>query len=226
MPKFDSPLGSKKIAGNPMREFDVPDETEMVPVMRQRGPSLHGPQPPVDINEAMAFRQRMMDSMAAEESDDSADFEKEVRAAREAKRTGVTRLNEGAKRRIEMLVGMTRTTREVDVDGNKFVFQTLRSKEMREAIMAASEFDNTVQSPFETRRQLLARSLVQIASVDVAQFVGSDSLEAKLLLIDDLDEALLDRLFKEYLTLAAESRSKFAIKTAEDVKELAEDLKK
>lgn len=225
MPKFDSPLGSKKIPGNQMREFDIPDETEMTPVMRQRGPSLHGPQPPVDINEAMAFRQRMMDSMA-EEPDDSADFEKEVRAAREAKRTGVTRLNEGAKRRIEMLVGMTRTIREVDVDGNKFVFQTLRSKEMREAIMAAAEFDNTVQSPFETRRQLLARSLVQVASVDVAQFVGSDSLEAKLLLIDDLDESLLDRLFTEYLTLAAESRSKFAIKNAEDVKGLAEDLKK
>ena len=157
---------------------------------------------------------------------DDLEIEKEIRAAREARRTGKERLNDGAKRRIEMLVGMTRSTREVDLEGNKFILQTLRSREMREAILAASEFDQTVQAPFEMRRQLLSRSLNQVAGVDVAQFVGSDSLDARLALIDDLDEALLNRLYDEYLLLARESREKFSVKTKDEVKELADDLKK
>jgi len=232
MPNFDSPLGSKKFAGQPMREFDVPDETGheyqteehagMNPVMRRRGPALHGPQPPVDINEAVAFQQRVQ----ASSQDDSIEIERQIREAREMRRSGKTRLNDGAKRRIEMLVGMTRSTREVMLGENAFVLQTLRSKEMREAIMIASEYDGTVQSPFEIRRQLLGRSLIQIAGVDVAQFVGTDSLEAKLQLIDDLDEALLNRLYDEYLELVKESRAKYAVKSSEEAQEVVEDLKK
>lgn len=231
MPKYDSPLGTKRIPGQPLREFDVPDESGydpgMAPVMRHRGPAMHGSQPPVNLNAAYDYQQQLNRQAVPDmQFNEDMEIEKEIRAAKEARRTGKERLNEGAKRRIEMLVGMTRSSREVDLEGNKFVLQTLRSHDMREAIMAASEFDNTVQSPFEIRRQLLARSLVQVAGVDIVQFVGSNSLDAKLALIDDLDEALLNRLYDEYLTLVKESREKFAIKNAEDVKELAEDLKK
>ena len=144
-----------------------------------------------------------------------------------AKMAGKERLNDGARRRIEILIGMTRTTREVDLlEGNVFILQTLRSKEMREAIMAAAEYDGTVQSPFEIRKQLLARSLVQVAGVEVAQFVGSNTLEARMALVDDLDESLLNRLFDEYQKMVDESRDKFALKTVADAQEVVEDLKK
>lgn len=229
MPNFDSPIGKKRFEGQQLKEFDVPDETgieypteeQQVPVMRMRGPAPHGPQPPIDINSAMAFQQRQGPS-----AEEMADFERQVREAREAKRTGKVRLNDAAKRRVEMLLGMTRTTRQADVGGNKYAFQTLRSEEMRQAIMAASEFDGTVQSPFEIRRQLLARSITHVAGLDIAQFVGSNDLAARLQLIDELDEALLNRLYDEYLEMVKESREKYAIRTDAEVKELVEDLKK
>jgi hypothetical protein len=221
MPKFDSALGSKSFVGQPMREFDVPDETDagMSTVMKRRGPSLHGPQDPVDIAEARAYEEKFMHA-------DAADIERQIRAAREDRASGRERINDGAKRRIEMLVGMTRSTRQVTVEDKVYVLQTLRSKEMREAMMEASVFDNTVQSPFEIRRQLLARSLTQIAGVDIEQFIGSRALDDKLSLIDALDEPLLNRLYSEYTTLITEARKRYAIKSEEDVKELAEDLKK
>jgi hypothetical protein len=234
MPNYDSPLGSKRFAGQPMKEYDIPDETghpyqnvehnNMDPVMRHRGPSMHGSQVPVDVNAAMAFQNRLQSESFPEDND--MEIERQIRVAREAKRTGKERLNDGAKRRIEMLIGMTRSSRQVDLEGNVFVLQTLLGKEMRDAITAAAEYDGTVQSPFEIRKQLLARSLIQVAGVDTAQFVGSNSLEAKLELIDDLPEALLGRLYDEYLLLAKESRDKFAIKSVEDAKEVSEDLKK
>jgi len=227
MPKYNSPLGNKQFDGQSLPEYDVPDETEQhgYPAMRQRGPAMHGSQPQVDVNAAIAYQNRLRE-LDAPAIDDSIEIEREIREAKEAKRTGRERLNDGARRRVEMLVGMTRSIREANLEGNVFVLQTLRSKEMREAIMAAAEFDGTVQSPFEIRRQLLARSLSSVAGVEVAQFVGSNSLDAKLQLIDDLDEALLNRLYSEYLLLVKESRDKFSVKTVEEAAQVAEDLKK
>jgi hypothetical protein len=224
MPKYDSPLGSKNINAPSLREFDVSDESEMQPIMRNQGPGLHGSQPPINLNAAYEFQQKL--NRQPTSFQDDMQLEREIKEAKVAKITGKERLNEGARRRIEMLVGMTRSTREVDLEGNKFLLQTLRSREMREAIMAASEYDNTVQSPFEVRRQLLARSLVQVAGIEVGQFLGTDALEARLALVDDLDEAPLNRLYSEYLSLVQDSREKFAIKTPEDAKEVVEDLKK
>ncbi len=204
MPNFSSPLGTKELQSQPMREYDVMDPT-------------------IDMNAINEFQNKPYDEDSIQKSIEE---EKKLRAAREARKSGKEPLTDGAKRRIEMLIGMTRSTREVDINGNMFAFQTLRSKEMREAIMAAAEFDGTVQSPFEIRRQLLGRSLTHVANVDVERFINSNTLEARLQLIDNLDEPLLNRLYDEYLKLTNEAKDKFAIKTETDVKEVSEDLKK
>ena len=200
MAEFNSPLGSKKFGGQQMRQFDIPDESGY-------------------SNESIKQLQQQMEQ-------DTTEIEKEIRAAKEAKRTGKERLNEGAKKRIEMLIGMIRTTKNVDIEGNEFVFQSLKSKEFRDAVMAAAVFDGTIQSPFEIRRQFLARSLTHVAGVEVEQFLGSVDFESKLAFIDQLDEALLNRLYDEYLSLAQEAKDKFSIKTDEEAAQVIEDLKK
>lgn len=214
MPEIKSPLGDRKFAGSNLREFDIPDEENYIqPPQRPRGA------PQLDENTFRDFQNKFREQ-------NPEDFEREIRAAREAKRTGRERLNDGAKKRIEMLVGMTRTTREFDIDGNIYVLQTLRSKDMREAITTASTFDGTIGSSWEIRRQLLSRSIVQIAGVDFDQFVGSTNLDDKLECIDSLHEALLNRIYTEYNLMVKEASDKYAIKTAEIAKEVVEDLKK
>lgn len=208
MPSFDSPISNKKFSSAPMRELDVPDETEH-----------HTHRQTIDEGSVREFQMRMQE-------EDPAEIERQIRAAKEARRLGKEKLNDGAKRRIEILLGMTRTTHKADINGTPFIFQSLKAKEMRDAIIAASEYDGTVQSPFEIRKQFLARSIVGIADVDIEQFIGSNTLESKLLFIEELDDALLTRLYDEYLTLAKEAREKFTIKTQEDAKEVVEDLKK
>ena len=146
--------------------------------------------------------------------------------AKEARRRGQDRLSDAARRRIEMLIGMTRGTRSFMLEGHQYALQTLKSGELREAILEAAKFDGTVESPFEIRKQLLARSLVQIAGVEVEQFLGSNSLEARLIFMDELDHYLLGRLYDEYLAMVQEARDKYAIKNETDAKEVVEDLKK
>lgn len=219
MPSFDSPLGKRKITSQPLREFDVPDESGQTFNVDEAIRS--GGLKQLNMDEISQFQAR-----ASQSEEDPGEFEREVKAAKEARRRGIERLNDGARRRIEMLIGMTRSTKTVVIEDNSYVFQTLKAKEMREAIMAASAFDGTVQSPFEVRKQLLARSLVQVGNIDIEQFIGSNSLDDKLLFIDELDDALLNRLYDEYIVLTKDAREKYAVKDEGQVKEVVGDLKK
>ena len=97
---------------------------------------------------------------------------------------------------------------------------------MRQAILDASQFDGTVQSPFEIRKQFLARSLVIVAGVPIDQFVGTSDFQARLDFIEEMDDQLLNRLMDEYSLLASESKQRYAIKKQEEVAEVIDDLKK
>lgn len=229
MAGFDSPIGKKKFSGSQMREFDIPDEggySEGPPMENGEPVVRRRPIPQVNADQIRDFQARMQREEMPVYEQDPAEIERQIRQSREEKRTGKLRLDAGAKRRIEMLVGMTRVTRTVELEGNVFVLKSLRSKEMRDALMFASEYDGTVQSPYEIRKQLLARSITQVAGVDIEQFLGSNEIEAKYEFVDLMDESLLNRLYKEYLILVREAGEKYAVKTEEDVKEIVNDLKK
>jgi hypothetical protein len=229
MASFDSPISRRKFPNPaPMRDLEIPDESGYT----------QGPLPAVEQSVNPVYNRRanaatvqheleQMNARLQEETpEDTAEVERQMKGMRQAKLNSQVTLNEGARRRIEMLIDMTRHTRTVDIGGTLFAMQTLKSKEMREAILAASEFDGSVQQPFEIRKQLLVRSLTQIAGVPFSQFVGTDDLLTKMNALDELDDTLLNRLLDEYSLMVKESRDKFAIKTTEDAKELVEDLKK
>lgn len=227
MPKFESPIGSKQFQGQPMREINVPDEggydqqpMSQRPVRhtRDQGPPVFDEASMREFNAQMQPPPTPMREMSSIEMD--------IIAAKKAKREGKERLSDGARRRIEMLVGMTRLSRDVEIDGNVYKLQTLKSRELREALVATAEFDGTVQLVFETRKQLLARSLVVVAGVDIGQFLNSEELQARLDFIEEIDHSLLVRLYGEYVTLSNEAQEKYALKTVEEVKEVIEDLKK
>jgi hypothetical protein len=242
MPSIKSDLTNKNFSGGGMRQFDVsddseddsnqgPDIAELNKRMAERG------LPPVDeatVRQMYAVQQggggdggrRPPPKAPPPDMDNFYEAERTIKEARVAKLTGKSRLNEGAKRRIEMLCGMTRSTRTADLDGTLFSLRTLKNKEMREALLLAAQFDGTIESPFEIRKQLLARSLYEVAGTDITLFLGDPSLEAVCEFLDEADETLLTRLYSEYLLLTDEATKKFAIKSEADVKEVVEDLKK
>lgn len=238
-PRFDSPIGGKNFESQPLMEFDVSDESGPPPTNLGDGRRQQQVNDAANMNLAaiQEFQQRMNQQYkstqyqapthsSSNENIDISVAEREFREMRELQRTGKSKLNDGAKRRIEMLLGMTRSMRTVTLESGDYTLQTLKSKEMREAIFEASKFDGTVESPYEVRKQFLARSLIQIAGVEVDQFVGARDLESRMAVIDELDESLVNRLHKEYLLLVEEARNKYAIKSESDVKEVLEDLKK
>lgn len=229
MAGYDSPLGKKQFQGQPFKEVTIPDESDQSP----QGQSPQGTRPQqsqyaFQMDEAALrdFNARYGPPQEPIPTRDQADLEQQFREAREAKRLGRERLNEGAKRRIEMLIKMTRHTRSFEVGGNTYALQTLQSKELEDAIFSAASFDGSVRSPFEIRKQLLARSIVQVAGMDFGQFIGASDVETKLAALDEFDHYLLGRLYDEYLAMVKEAQDRYSIQTAEQAKEVVEDLKK
>lgn len=237
MPKIDSQItGTKQIpqsANQPMRDFTVPDESGFhqhppIPPQQRRTTYETTQQPSQFDPEALrAFEREIMpkppNPNVVRELND---VEQKIFEAKKAKREGKERMSEGAKRRLEMLIGMTRLTKTIDIGGSTFSLQALKNIETREALVAAAEYDGTVQFSFEYSKQLLARSLTMIAGVEFEQFIASQELEAKLDFVEELPQALFTRLYNEYVSLDAEARDKFAVKTEEQVKEVVADLKK
>lgn len=229
MTTFESPLGKKTVSsGRQMREFDVPDESEenfqqfdVENAIRQPGMKK------LNMDEIHAFQSRLNaapDVQHVEKSE--ADIERQIREARELKRLGKERLSEGAKKRLESLLGMTRHQRETVVNQISFVLQTLTGAQTRETIMNTSKYDGTVESPFEMRVQILARSLVSIGGVDFEQFVGSNSLNIKVTFIEGLDDFLLNKLYDEYLIMTKEAKQKYSVNNAQEAQEVINDIKK
>lgn len=236
MPKISSDLTSKSYAGPSIQEFNIPDESE------------HNHPPAVDFEALDAQRQarglpaldeatkRALYASQAQEKAHKhvpeepikhlADFERQMGEVKRAKQTGRERLTASAKARIEALCGMSQGLREVSIDGNKYLLRTLKGKEHRAAIVAASEFDGSAHAAFEVRKQLLARAIAQVADYDVELFLGDDSVEARLEFVDELDEPVLIKLYSEYLDLAQSTQNKYFVKTEADAKEVMEDLKK
>lgn len=137
-----------------------------------------------------------------------------------------SKISASAKKRIEMLCGISSLTREVDINGNLFVIKALKSKENRQALVDSVNYDGTVQFSFELRRQILARSVFQVAGIDLDVFLGTQEFAAKLEFIDELDDLFLDRLYNEYMALTKDIKTKYSINKEEDVKEVVEEIKK
>ncbi len=228
MPKFDSPIGSKQFHGQPMREISVPDESGYQPprgpLPQQTRPPMHDHGPPVFDEASMREFQAQMNPVQPVR--EMTDVERDILAAKKAKKDGRERLSEGAKRRIEMLIGMSRMSKTVDINGTTFTLQTLKNEEAREVLISSVPYDGTIEFSFENAKQTLARSLTQIAGTDIDQFLSSSELSIKLDFIGELPQALFTRLYNEYVALDTESREKFGLATEAEVKEVVEDLKK
>lgn len=241
MPKISSDLTNKSFAATPLPQFDVPDAThqhetpsidfEALDIQRQeRG------LPPLDEKtkramyasmqqqeEELPVRPQTTNVPAAQHLQD---FERKVETVRRAKQTGQERLTSSARARIAALCEMSQGTQTVELDGNAYVMQTLKAKDHRAAIVAATAFDGTSHAAFEVRKQLMARAIIKIGGYDVELFLGDDSLEARLEFIEELPEAVLIKLYSEYLDLAQASQNKYFIKNEAEAKEVMEDLKK
>lgn len=208
---FDSPLGKKTstfTSPNPpaqRRVFSVPDSEFDQFEIPENAVALPQMQPGVPVQ------------LTAEQFNELQNRRNNTRAA-QAKPTSEAKL------RVELLAGIGRTTKEVEVDGHKFLLQSLKAKEARAATIAAIAFQSDFI--FELRSQTLARSLLQIDGYDPDLMLGTKGIEDRANFFNECEEAFVNCLYGGYTDLCKEQEKIFNIKKPEDAAKLVEDVKK
>lgn len=153
----------------------------------------------------------------------------QIDAARQAKIDASSTINNkisaSAKKRLEILSGLGRGTKDIPVDGVSFSIRTLKSAELREIIKAATQADEGADSVFEARANTLARVIYKIDGQEVGLILGDDSLETKLNFVQELDEDVAQYLYREYTDLVKENKKKFPT-VEEEIKEVSDQIKK
>ena len=216
MSEVKSPLVNKKVYGKPLKTFDVHSAEEEQ--------EINNFQPPMHQTPSQMPQQTKQNNF-----NNDLDSIKKMEEAAERRRRAVSgreRLSKGALDRLSLLLGITQVKSVVNL-GNDVVFElrSLKSEESREVLKIASSVTR-LETPFELRRQYLARSVVSISNVDIDTFIGSSDLEDKLLFIDELDDAVASRLYNEFVLLKQRADAQYAIKSEDDAKEVVDNLKK
>lgn len=144
--------------------------------------------------------------------------------------------NQAIKTRIEMLVGIGRATREVPIEteDGKVIFsiRTLKGREMRFLADSLQKLTDTKQASdiYDMRSLTLAHSVFAVDGMDIDVVLGvrgqSNAEQVRKQFLDEFDEAILAHLHGKYQEMTQENRNKFAVKTTEDAKEVAESMKK
>lgn len=198
--------------------FKQPQSAQKQPALRrwdvgaEQQDATQTQQPPVLTDDDIAFMQKQ---------------EAAIKAARKEKATGVIRMSEPAKQRIELLANIGRMTRDVEIGEHTFTLRTLKAKETREAALASFKVETQLEAGYEVRKQQLARSLHKIDGGDIAVVLGDDDLSSRLSFIEEhLEEAVVSKLFEEFSLLKEEANKKCGIHTETEAKEVVEDLKK
>jgi hypothetical protein len=222
MGKIESPLGERNFQSTGMRHFSVEDASGMddggfyPPAEQEAQPRR------MTAEEAMAFREQQL---------------------RQATGGGGGGGNGGGvdpnvKRRIEMLVGIGRQTRDVPLKTERgetvFSLRTLKSKEIRYLMKIAAEMAKaeSVDTIYAIREHTLALSIFAIDRVDVDIVLGTsgrpndERLAARKALFDEMNENTLNYLYRMHEEMMDENSKLFSIKTEGDAKEVAEAIKK
>jgi hypothetical protein len=213
---IESELGSVSYKGAGRQVIDVEDTSAEATEMPNARPDARGSFESIEELEQMR-QPRLTEKKVAE-------IEKrrrEVYAQEEA-------VTPEMKKRVEFLAGIGRLTDTFEVDGVKFSIQTLKSKGFQSLASIVRVLSDLPPSDFifELRKETLARAVSKINDVSLSNVVGSESIEKKVAFFHELDENLIAHINDKYQILIKSGGDKYGIKTEEDVKEVAEAVKK
>ncbi len=146
-----------------------------------------------------------------------------------------SRIKPETKKKLEILLGIGRETRDVNIDGVIFSLQTLKDHEIEELTKLPRLFDEgsdkikestAVEFLFHLRRVTLGYSLFSIDGSPTDQVLEVNDFDSKVDALKDLDNNLISRLFNVYEELRDETAEKYSIKSKKEVAEVVDNIKK
>jgi len=231
MTKIQSRIGSSNTRSAPTRKWTVGDgpvnpaqdqDFSDYPEVPQQA---YGSKPPqgrqqIDPSQVQAMREQ------AQQRDEAS----------------VHQSTQDARRRVDIITGLGRKTKNVEIDGNTFTLRTLKSFEQNLVAQASENAEkidlpngNTIFTPVSfwgVRMEVLSHSLWMIDNQPIDIILGASALpwdekiEARKELLEEMDSALTEFLYLEFQALSREAYDGYAPKTAEEAKEVVDTIRK
>lgn len=165
----------------------------------------------------------------------------ELQAIRNKVSSESQRVDNGTKRRIEILLGIGRAFLDVKIDSPGgfavYTLRTLKSKEKKHVMGLAEELERfraekqkLMEKGYDLRNQTLAYSICSIDGIDIDTILdisgrSQEERDAiKLAFSGELDDSVAEHLYSKFQELSVSNRIEF--KTANQAKEVAEQIKK
>ena len=180
--RVSSDLGATNVAGSKRNELVIDD--------------FNG----IDFNDP---NQRLK---AAELNEDSEELRQRVNKERVKEEP----VNKEIKSRFDILLGIARATKDVEVDGVVFCLRTLKSYEGIDAYSAAVGAANGFEEMGKIRSRTLAYAIYSIDGVESDRAFQTQSISKKTEIIDNMSEVVVSHLFKEYNDLKNGVTSSFS----------------
>lgn len=137
-------------------------------------------------------------------------------------------IDQEVKGAVEVLLGLGRSYRDVDVEGVTFTFRTLSPKEILDVMTDSLVMNPTINESlknltvgFLNRNLTLAFSLYRIDQQDWRYVLKTRDPYKKLEVLENMDEMVLDHLYNEYRDMIKMHKTKFS-----SVEEVADEIKK
>lgn len=230
MVKLESKLGTKTFASPPRKVLTVDDGGTQLPLpevqqyyeqqyqqqtvqpQQQPYPQQQPAHPPID---PMIVSLQDMEAREAQKKRDAL-----IR----------DRISPMGKQRIEILAGIGRIKDDLEIEGIKFSFQSIKAIEQKEIFDSAFGSTNAqsgVSIQFLIRSQTLARAVTHIDDQLLSTIVGSYDKDVQALVFDEMDENVSDFLYKWYKeNIVKKGQDKYSLKNETAAEEVVEDIKK
>jgi hypothetical protein len=180
-------------------------------------PSFQAPNP--------AQQRTFMVTDEREDEEVEQDLRQKIENIKEEKVKQEKYISSSAKERLEIILGLGRSTVETEFEGVKFTLRSLKSYEMRDLFLAGSKGETNAEAMWLIRNHTVAKALEKIDGQPVSIQIGSKDFDAKLAMVEEMDEELVEFLHRNYKKMLDGNKAKF--KLDEDVtEEVVSDLKK
>lgn len=147
-----------------------------------------------------------------------------------------------ARRRIELITGIGRKTKDVQIDGSTFTLRTLKTFEYNCLAQIAEKADRTTlksgivtftpTSMYSIKVEALGHSIYMIDGQNIDIILGTinedyeTQVETRKDLIREMDNSLIDYLFVNYETLNKENTDGYMPKNTKEVEEVVDTIRK
>jgi hypothetical protein len=128
--------------------------------------------------------------------------------------------------RLEILSGIGRLTMEKEIGGVNFKLRSLKNRELKEVLHYLTGIESKIDEIFALKNATLAYSIYEIDGKEFWQYCINDSLEEKIAIIEELDDFVVDELWKFYSKTKEDYGKKFNEDLGKDPKEIHDTIKK